>query len=428
MSGRGLDSARFEARYAIETAFGLEDTAAAMAGEQSTGTFLKLATEDDPGVRLQAARVEHLAQTGEASEPALPGAASPRGGAPVWRRAEVVLSWPVETIGPSLPNLLATVAGNLFELRQLSGIRLLDLTLPRVFLERYPGPGFGIDGTRRLTGVERLPLIGTIIKPSVGLDAEATAATVAQLVDGGIDFIKDDELQSDGSFCPFETRVASVMRVINDRAERTGRKAMFAFNLTGEVDEMRRRHDIVASHGGTCVMASLNSVGLSGFSALRAHAQLPIHAHRNGWGLFYRSPWMGISYRAWSKLWRVAGADHMHVNGLRNKFAEADASSIDSARSLLEPMFPDRAATAMPVFSSGQWAGQAGETYGMLGSADLIYACGGGIAGHPGGIGAGVESVRAAWEAAIDGEAVEERARRTPALETALSFFGGARG
>ncbi|MGI4799584.1 MAG: ribulose-bisphosphate carboxylase large subunit family protein [Janthinobacterium lividum] len=422
-----MSEARFTARYTIETAFGLEETAASMAGEQSTGTFLKLSSDDDPRVQRQAASVVRVVHTGDASAPSLPGAAVPKGATSVWRRGEVVLSWPLDTIGASLPNLLATVAGNLFELQQLSAIRLRELSLPRAFLDRYPGPAFGVEGTRRLAGVQRVPLLGTIIKPSVGLDAEQTAEIVAQLVDGGIDFIKDDELQSDGAFCPFEKRVAAVMRVVNDRAQRNGRKAMVAFNVTGEIDEMQRRHDIVARHDGTCVMASLNSVGLSGFTALRRISSLPIHAHRNGWGLFYRSPHIGIDYRAWSTLWRIAGADHMHVNGLRNKFSETDESSIDSARSLLEPMFPDRAATAMPVFSSGQWAGQAGETFARLGSADLIYACGGGIAGHPDGIAAGVESVRAAWEAAIEGEPVTQRAERTPALATALSFFGGLR-
>ncbi len=51
------------------------------------------------------------------------------------------------------------------------------------------------------------PLIGTIVKPSVGLSPEETAELVRQLVDGGIDFIKDDELQADGPHCPFDERV-----------------------------------------------------------------------------------------------------------------------------------------------------------------------------------------------------------------------------
>ena len=415
---------RFTATYSIETALPLADTAAAMAGEQSTGTFLKLESEDDPVVQRQAAVVERVTELEEVSTPSLPGAVAPKGGRAVWRRGEVVLSWPLDSIGASLTNLMATIAGNLFELRQLSGIRLHDVKLPSAFLDAYPGPAFGVSGTRRLAGVERLPLIGTIIKPSVGLTPEATAEAVSRLIDGGIDFIKDDELQADGAFCPFEERVAAVMRVINAAAERHGRKVMFAFNLTGEIDEMRRRHDVVVKAGGTCVMASLNSVGLAGFSALRRHAALPIHGHRNGWGLFYRAPMLGIDYQVYQTIWRLAGADHMHVNGLRNKFAEAGESSIASARACLTPLTEDQPRIVMPVFSSGQWAGQTVETYQAVGSADLIYACGGGIVGHPDGVAAGVESVRAGWEAAMAGETLAARAKRSPALATALSFFG----
>ncbi len=79
------------------------------------------------------------------------------------------MSWPFDNLGASLPNLLATVAGNLFELREFSGLRLLDLQLPPSFAQRYQGPQFGIQGTRKLLGIDGRPLIGTIIKPSVGL-------------------------------------------------------------------------------------------------------------------------------------------------------------------------------------------------------------------------------------------------------------------
>ena len=110
-------------------------------------------------------------------------------------------------MGTSLPNVVATVAGNLFELKPFSGLKLLDVTFPSVFLNRYQGPQFGVSGTRRFTGVFGRPLIGTIIKPSVGLSPEATAAMVDSLAEGGIDFIKDDELQADGPHCPFAERL-----------------------------------------------------------------------------------------------------------------------------------------------------------------------------------------------------------------------------
>lgn len=417
-------SDRLRATYSIESAFPLQDVAAVMAGEQSTGTFTKLAAEDDPDVIRQAASVERVVEHDHVAAPSLPGARTPKGAEPVWRQGTVELSWPLDNLGPSLPNLMSTVAGNLFELNQLSAIRLLDLHLPRAFLQAYPGPAFGPEGTRRLVGVERFPLIGTILKPSVGLTPRATADLVQTLVDGGIDFIKDDELQADGPFCPFAERVEAVMRVVNAAANRNGHKPMVAFNLTGEIDDMRRRHDMVLAAGGTCVMVSLNSVGLAGVAALRRHAALPIHAHRNGWGLYYRSPAIGIDYRAYQKIWRVLGVDHMHVNGLRNKFSEDGASSIASARACLTPLNEDEPRLAMPVFSSGQWAGQAVETYAALASADLIYCCGGGIVAHPQGVKAGVQSVRDAWEAALDGESLEARARSRPALASALAFFG----
>ena len=113
-----------------------------------------------------------------------------------------------------------------------------------------------MEGTRKLTGIARGPLIGTIIKPSVGLSPAETAQQVRELVAGGIDFIKDDELQADGPGCPFDERVRAVMAVVNDAAQRSGKKVMVAFNLTGDLEQMRRRHDLVLAEGGTCVMVA----------------------------------------------------------------------------------------------------------------------------------------------------------------------------
>jgi ribulose-bisphosphate carboxylase large chain len=187
---------------------------------------------------------------------------------------------------------------------------------------------------------------------------------------------------------------------------------------------MRRRHDLVRDLGGTCVMVSLNSVGLAGVLALARHTQLPIHAHRNGWGYLSRAPLLGWDYAAWSKIWRLAGADHMHVNGLQNKFCEPDDSVITSARSLLTPLWEDAPCVAMPVFSSGQSAVQPPETFRRLGRADCIYAAGGGIMAHPGGPAAGVQSLREAWNAAIAGIPAKEHARNHPALAAALGAYG----
>jgi ribulose-bisphosphate carboxylase large chain len=412
-------SERIYATYWLETGDDPRRAADTIAGEQSSGTFVALPTETPELKARSGARVERLEILDTADKPHLAGGLA----ANRYTRCALELSWPIENFGPSLPNLMSTIAGNLFELRQVSGLRLTGLKLPPSFAAAYPGPAFGIEGTRRLSGVTHGPLIGTIIKPSVGLSPGETAQQVRELVEGGVDFIKDDELQADGSHCPFDERVKAVMRVVNEHADRTGKKVMVAFNLTGDLDQMRRRHDLVLEQGGTCVMAVLNSVGLVGLHELRRHSQLPIHAHRAGWGYLTRGEGLGWDYAPWQMLWRLAGADHMHVNGLRNKFSESDDSVIASARAVLAPVMPEAPMTAMPVFSSGQTGLQAADTYAAIGRADLIHTAGGGIFGHPQGVAAGVEALREAWVAAIEGVPLERHAGRHPSLRAALGFW-----
>jgi ribulose-bisphosphate carboxylase large chain len=390
---------RIYARYLVETPDAVLRTAEIMAGEQSSGTFVALPLETESLKQRAGAKVESITPFDAVYAPSLPGAIA----GPIYHRAEVELSWPFENCGTSLPNLLAMVAGNLFELKPLSGLRILDIEIPAEFSSKYHGPQFGIAGTRRLSGVYNRPLIGTIIKPSVGLSAGETADLVGALLSAGVDFIKDDELQADRHHCPFELRARAVMTAVNRDAERKGRKVMVAFNVTGDLDEMRRRHDLVAALGGTCIMVSLNSIGLVGMVELRRHSRLPIHAHRNGWGYLSRHPLLGWSYQAWSKLWRLAGADHMHVNGLRNKFCELDESVIASAKALTTPLFVEKPYTSMPVFSSSQGPNQVPYTWGALGHPDIIHAAGGGILSHPSGPAAGVKNLREAWDTAMRG-------------------------
>jgi ribulose-bisphosphate carboxylase large chain len=400
-------SERITATYQLQTKADPHRLAATIASEQSSGTFIAIPGEDE-ALKARAAahwRIEALTDI-SSSVPCY----------------SVTLSWPLENLGPSLPNVLATVAGNLYELRGVDALRLLDIELPFAFAQTYPGPGFGIEGTRRLVGIPVAPLIGTIIKPSVGLSAADTAALVEQLCAAGIDFIKDDELQADGPACPFDERLRLCMQVIRRHSEKTGQRVMYAFNLTGELDEMKRRHDMVLSEGGTAVMLSLNSVGMSGFNAFRKHTQLPIHAHRNGWG-YLQAGW---SYVAWQKLWRLAGVDHMHVNGIANKFKEADDSVVASARACLQPMFEHKTCTVMSVFSSGQTVMQAHPTWESLQSTDLIFLAGGGLFAHPGGIAAGVSALRQSWEAAMAGVSLQEASRTHRELREAITTFGPA--
>src|SRR5918994_3391408 len=418
-----MSSERIVATYLIETPHRVEHAAEVVAGEQSSGTFVELPGETDTLLQRHGARIERIEELETVNAPSLPGTRYAPGEKVRYRRAEVEISIPLENVGTNLPALIATVAGNIYEVAEVSAPRLLDLELPRAFGEAYLGPRFGIEGTKELSGVPAdRPVIGTIVKPSVGLTPEQTAELARDMAEVGIDFIKVYELIANPPYSPLERRVEEVMRVVNEVAERTGRKVMYAFNITDDLEAMLRHHDTVLRAGGTCVMVGINNVGLAAFSYLKERCQLPIHAHRNGWGALTRYPYIGVEFRAYQKIWRLAGVDQLHVNGIQNKFWESDDSVVESIKSCLEPMFDHR--TIMPVISSGQWGGQAPETYRRTKSVNLMYLAGGGIVAHPGGPAAGVTAIKQAWDAAKNGIPLEEHAREHPELRAAMEKFG----
>jgi ribulose-bisphosphate carboxylase large chain len=417
-----MSEQRITAEYLVETPLALAAAAESMAGEQSTGTFTRVPGETDALREQFAGRVESIEELDSVPAPSLPGAAQSKHAAGTYQRGRVRISFPLESMGPNLPVIISTVAGNLFELRQLSGLRLLDLEFPDALAKHFPGPQFGVAGTRRLTQVEGRPIIGTIVKPSIGLSPAATADLVRTLGQAGVDFVKDDELMANPPHSPLAERVKAVMRVVNELAESTGRKLMFAFNISDRLDRMLEHHDTVQAAGGTCVMVSLNSVGLGAVDFLRRRSQLPIHGHRNGWGMLTRHPALGLEFTAYQKLWRLAGVDQLHVNGLKNKFCESDDSVVRSIEACLSPMFGGY--VAMPVISSGQWGGQAPETYRRTKTLDVMYLAGGGILAHPSGAAAGVAAIRQAWEAAAQGISLVDFARDHQELRDSMEFYG----
>lgn len=410
------------ATYHIETSLDLRHAAEVLAGEQSTGTFVRVARESE-NVRArfaaQVEEIEELPLTGSSPLPGTVGDPSRR------RRARVKLRFPLDNFGPSLPNLQAAVAGNLFEIKELAAIKLVDLELPAAFADRYPGPAFGVEGTRRLISRPKGAMIGTIVKPSIGLSPQELAELVGELADAGIDFIKDDELQANGPSAPLAERVRAVMPVLERHADRTGVKPMYAFNITDDLDRLEANHDLVVNAGGTCVMACINLIGLAGVEFLRRHSAVPIHGHRAMFGAFSRSDQLGFSFRAWQKLARLSGVDHLHTNGISNKFYESDEQVLDSIAAVREPLLG--LTSTVPVLSSGQWAGLAHATYAAIGTDDVLVLAGGGIHGHPDGPAAGVTSMRDAWTSAVRGESVEQAMASSSAMRRAVGTFGPPR-
>jgi len=420
-----------QATYLLETPLDPAKVAEVLAGEQSSGTFVRVAGESDDLRARSRATVDHVEEIEHAQVPSLPNALLERKGTRgPWRRARVTVSFPLANIGANLTTIAATVAGNLYDLGETTGVRLEQVRVPPEYRARFERPRYGVAGTRELTKVPQGPLVGTIIKPNVGLSADATGVLVGQLCEAGVDFVKDDECCANPDHAPIAERVPAVMAHVRRWQQKTGKKVMVAFNISDEHDAMLRHADLVAREGGSCVMVSLNWCGLSSVQALRRHlgtdSGLAIHGHRNGYGMFSRHPALGMDFQPYQLLWRLAGVDHMHVHGLQGKFAQADAEVITSAHDCLAPLADaaDVADRVLPAFSSGQWAGTIPATLATVPSGDLLFMAGGGILAHPQGLRAGVLSLRQAWAAASAGQSLTDAARDAPELRAALAFYG----
>lgn len=406
--------------YRIETSESIEALAAKIASDQSTGTFVALPGETEELKARVAARVLAIRHLPDAERPSLP-----EDGDGPFKRADVDIAFPFDAIGTDLAALMTIAIGGTYSIRGLSGIRIVDLKLPDDYRGAHPGPQFGVAGSRRLTGVEGRPIIGTIVKPALGLRPHETAEMVGELIAAGVDFIKDDEKLMSPAYSPLAERVKAIMPLILDHEQKTGKKVMYAFGIShADPDEMMRNHDLVAKADGNCAVVNINSVGFGGMAFLRKRSSLVLHAHRNGWDILTRHPGLGMDFKVWQQFWRLLGVDQFQINGIASKYWEPDASFVESFKAVTTPIFsPDDC--ALPVAGSGQWGGQAPETYERTGrTVDLLYLCGGGIVSHPGGPGAGVRAVQQAWQAAVDSIPLADFALNHPELARSIEKFG----
>lgn len=331
----------------------------------------------------------------------------------------VSVAYPIELFEPgNLPNLLSSVAGNIFGMSAISKLRLLDIELPEELLRGYPGPRYGIEGVRSLLKVRDRPLLGTIIKPKLGLKTGDHAKVAYLAWRGGCDIVKDDENLADQRFNPFEDRVVETLEMRDRAEEETGERKAYLVNITAETREMLRRAEYVEDHGGRYVMIDILTTGFAALQTLRgADIKLALHGHRAGHAAFTRPERHGISMKVIAKLARIAGIDQLHVGTAVGKMAESKEIVLENIEALKMPMTGIKA--AMPIASGGLHPALVPELLKIFGL-DVVIQAGGGIHGHPDGTEAGAKAMRQAIEAAMKGISLREYAEEHSELKRAL--------
>jgi ribulose-bisphosphate carboxylase large chain len=336
----------------------------------------------------------------------------------------------------NVPQILSSIAGNIFGMKAIANLRLEDVSWPEKLLRSFKGPQFGIKGIRKIFGVEKRPLTATVPKPKVGMSSEEHANAGYEAWVGGIDLLKDDENLSGQKFNQFERRALKSFEM-REKAEReTNEKKSYLINVTAETKEMIRRAKLVKELGGEYVMVDILTAGWAGVQSLRDECEelkLAIHAHRAFHAAFTRNPKHGMSMLAVAKVSRMIGVDQLHIGTVIGKLESPKEEVLNLQKEITEReveggenVLPQKWHVIKPVFpviSGGLHPGLIPELIQMLGK-EIIIQVGGGIWGHPMGGRAGAMAVRHAIDAAIEGVSLEEKSKGSVELRRALEKWG----
>ncbi len=318
----------------------------------------------------------------------------------------------------NIPNILSSVAGNVFGMKNVKNLKLLDIELPDELISSFRGPAYGIEGVRRMLAIRRRPLVGTIIKPKIGLNPDDHAKVAYDAWIGGCDIVKDDENLSSQKFNEFETRLSKTLELRDKAQTESNERKAYLVNVTAETKEMLRRAQLVQDAGGEYTMVDVLTVGWSGLETLRnENFRLALHGHRAGHAAITKSPKHGISMKVFARLSRLAGVDQLHVGAAIGKMFEEKEEVCSNCDALTSKMAGLK--KALPVASGGLYPTLVPGLIKIFGI-DVVIQAGGGIHGHPSGTIAGAKAMRQAVDAVLKEISLKEYAETHAELKEAL--------
>tara|TARA_R110000744_G_scaffold364554_1_gene473122 strand:- start:521 stop:1711 length:1191 start_codon:yes stop_codon:yes gene_type:complete len=285
--------------------------------------------------------------------------------------------------GDGISHLLCQLMGGQMDIDTFDSCRLIDLEFPAEIKSKFLGPKYGVSGMREYTGQYDKPFSGAIVKPKTGMSANTLLDMVKELVDGGCDFIKEDEIMSNPSFCPIEERVP----LIADWMAKQSKKVVYAVCINGDHDHILKRATRVSELGGNAVHVNFWS-GLGVYGAIR-RLDLPlfIHFQKSGDKVITDSRHaFGIDWNVICQLAGMQGVDTIHA-GMWGGYLSDDEDVLKKTISTLHTH------NVVPALSCGMHPGLVQANVRQFGN-NFIANVGGAIHGHPGGTLAGAKAMR----------------------------------
>lgn len=337
------------------------------------------------------------------------------------KKGEVTFAFPLHNLNleeDGVNQLFCQLMGGHLDIDAIRQCKLTKIILPQKFLSSFRGAKFGVCGIREYTKVFDRPLLGSIIKPKVGLNKEKLLEIVKELLDGGVDFIKEDEIMSNPQICPFEQRVAYIMHYINNY----NRKVIYAVCINSDYPYFLERAKRVYELGGNCVHLNIWA-GLAAYKALRdLDLRLMLFFQKSGDKIFTNERHdFNISWDVFCKLARFIGVDFIQA-GMWGGYSHHEESKLRATIDILTGNDKDFKAV-LPSLSCGMHPGLVNAIRSRFGQ-DIMLNVGGAIHGHPGGSKAGAMAMRQAIKLSQEGRFTKEDIFKYGELKEAVKKWG----
>lgn len=345
------------------------------------------------------------------------------------------IAYPIELFElGNLPEIMSSIGGNIYGMKSAKGLLWEDVTLPKKMLKSFKGPRFGIKGIRKRLKIKKRPLVGTIVKPKVGLTEKEHAKVAYESWLGGCDIVKDDENLTSQNFNKFKKRFLLTIKAMKKAEKQTGEKKAYLINCTAETKEMLNRIKFVEDNGGNYIMLDIITLGWAALQTARNFTKLPIHAHRAGHAMFDRNPEHGMSMEVIAQLARMVGVDTLHIGAAYGKMT-GKKDEVLHIETEIESQFTKQTEKNLsqewynvkPVFgvaSGGVYPEMIPAIIKLMGN-DVVIQAGGGVHGHPQGSIAGAKAMRQAVDASLKKIPLQKYAQTHEELKQALEKWRG---
>ena len=229
----------------------------------------------------------------------------------------VKIDYPLKAFSwPNLNQLMCIIQGGQSDIECVTRCRVLNI-------EGIPfknDPVLGMKKWKERVGATNRPLFGAIVKPKSGLNENQLKSIVTQMIQGGADFIKEDEIMADNDYLPLTQRID----LIEHLKSKWNWRGVYAYCVNADPLQLVNNLNAINDLNGEACHINF----WCGMGAFTTSNSLGVFTHFQRSGIrTWTDPAnkFSISWNVIVKLAVMAGIDSIHVGMLGGYYPEGES-------------------------------------------------------------------------------------------------------